>query len=151
MRRCLVPGVSKDLEQTVFARNFGGRAKCRHSSIHQQHVRGVHARIGVRLLEDCYAEEQHEQDALLSKGDDKSVAAAEKLQGLSGWEKYRRYLADWVAGRTSSSFPVKLLPAKVREAMEGNKADGSAAKDPWAAKEAEPTPSPAEPAKPRGK
>jgi hypothetical protein len=95
-------------------------------------VRGVHARAGVRLLEDCYADEERERDALIGKGDEKSLAAAERLQGMEGWKKYRRYLDDWAANRTASSFPVRLLPAKVREAIEG-KADGALVRDPWSA------------------
>lgn len=77
-------------------------------------VRGVYMRQGYQLLEDAY------RDA----------------RDAEGWAKYRQYLDDWTAGRTRSSFPADILPAKVLE-LRGK---GVKKNDPWAAKKADADP-----------
>lgn len=62
---------------------------------------------GFRLLEDMYRAENNAE----------------------GWESYRRYLSDWRAGRTRSSFPSHLLPKQVQAWQRGEVAPEH--RDPW--------------------
>lgn len=70
-------------------------------------VRGIYMRQGWALLEDMCSE----------------VAGGDAM-----WQDYRRYLEDWLAGRTKSSFPAERLPAAVLE-RRGKTVKSS---DPWA-------------------
>ena len=93
-------------------------------------VRGAYARVGYRLLEDHYREEEAVKADLRRSNKPEDKAAAAKLQGADGWKRYQQYLDDWQAGRTQNSFPQRLLPKTVREAIEGKRGDGKP--DPWA-------------------
>lgn len=63
---------------------------------------------GYVLLEDLYRDEHNDE----------------------GWESYKRYLRDWQAGRTGSSFPFHLLPKEVQDRQKGLLPEDKM--DPWA-------------------
>lgn len=74
-----------------------------------------YAKQGFRLLRDVYEEEED----------------------MDGWRTYQKYLADWQAGKTTSSFPLDMLPKLVQDRQAGQSDEGKA--DPWARPRVAPT------------
>lgn len=71
-------------------------------------LKQTYKRKGYALLEDLYLAEDNEE----------------------GWQNYKRYLKDWLAGRTGSPFPFALLPKEVQDRQKGLIPEDKL--DPWA-------------------
>jgi hypothetical protein len=71
-------------------------------------VAAKYAKRGYILLKDAYEQENNHE----------------------GWGRYKQYLADWQAGRTTSPFPKDMLPKLVLSRQAGTSGEGKP--DPWA-------------------